>query len=120
MKFCQHLSLSSVFLAVFAIFTQSACANPTVWNSGGEMYFNDAERASRSGGDMWQYQQKMAGSSLEMYPEYWQLNQSLSSQSSSRIIDFVKRYQGSVMAEKLVADYAEKRREWGIMLLCVM
>lgn len=113
MKFCQHLSLSSVFLAVFAIFTQSACANPTVWNSGGEMYFNDAERASRSGGDMWQYQQKMAGSSLEMYPEYWQLNQSLSSQSSSRIIDFLKRYQGSVMAEKLVADYAEKKARMG-------
>lgn len=100
-------------LSLLAIFSQSACANPNAWNNGSEVYFNDAERASRSGGDMWQYQQQMAGSSLEMYPEYWQLNQYLSSQSPTTIINFVKRYQGSVMAEKLVADYAEEMARIG-------
>lgn len=113
MNISKQLSLSTLFLSVFAVFTQSACANPTVWNSSGDVYFNDAERASRRGGDMWQYQQQMAGSSLEMYPEYWQLNQSIKSQSPTTIIDFVKRYQGSVMAEKLVADYAEEMARMG-------
>lgn len=35
--------------------------------------FNDAERTSRSGGDLSSYQQMMQGGALEMYPEYWQL-----------------------------------------------
>ena len=62
---------------------------------------------------MYQYQQQMAGSNLEMYPEYWQLNQYLSSQQPNTIINFVNRYQGSVMAEKLVADYAEEKARQG-------
>lgn len=113
MKIRQSINYLALSLSMIAMFSQSACANPTTWHRGGEMYFNDAERASRSGGDMWQYQQQMAGSSLEMYPEYWQLNQSLRNHSAKTIIDFVKRYQGTVMAEKLVADYAEEMARMG-------
>lgn len=91
--------------------TQTA---PTSWTgAGGDSYFNDAERASRSGTDVSRYQGLMAGGSLAMYPEYWQLNQYLASQSPSTIISFVQRYQGSVMAEKLVADYAETKAAQG-------
>lgn len=75
--------------------------------------FNDAERISRSGGDMAGYQQRMQGGALEMYPEYWQLNQYLSSQRPEAIIQFVTRYPGSVMAEKLAADYAEIKASAG-------
>nr|WP_315042132.1 transglycosylase SLT domain-containing protein [uncultured Moraxella sp.] len=116
MNMSKKVSLSILSLSVLATFTQSACANPNPannWNAQGDMYFNDAERASRSGGDMYQYQQQMAGSNLEMYPEYWQLNQYLSSQQPNTIINFVNRYQGSVMAEKLVADYAEEKARQG-------
>lgn len=113
------VSLSILAVSVLATLTQSACANPNWqnqnqgWNTQGDGYFNEAERASRNGGDMYQYQQQMAGSNLEMYPEYWQLNQYLSSHSPDTIINFVKRYQGTVIAEKLVADYAEEKARSG-------
>lgn len=99
------------------VVSESACANPAQpvqsYSSTADSYFNDAERASRSGGDMSGYSQMMQGGSLAMYPEYWQLNQYLSSQSPQTIINFVNRYQGSVMAEKLVADYAEEKARTG-------
>ncbi|ELA08075.1 lytic transglycosylase subunit [Moraxella macacae 0408225] len=109
-----NVNLSILTASVLVMLTQSACANSTNsdWQNqthAGDAYFNEALKASRSGGDMYQYQQQMAGSNLAMYPEYWQLNQSLSSQSPDVIIGFVKRYQGSAIAEKLVADYAETK-----------
>lgn len=113
------VSLSILAVSVLATLTQSACANPNWqnqnqgWNAQSDAYFNEAEQASRSGADMYPYQQRMAGSNLEMYPEYWQLNQYLSTQSPDTIINFVKRYQGTVMAEKLVADYAEEKARSG-------
>jgi soluble lytic murein transglycosylase len=75
--------------------------------------FNDAERTSRSGGDLSSYQQMMQGGALEMYPEYWQLSQYLGSQRPEMIINFVNRYPGSAMAEKLVADYTETKANAG-------
>ncbi len=107
-----------ISMACMAAFNESACADSQPYQAIGtpttaDSYFNDAERASRSGGDMSGYQQMMQGGSLAMYPEYWQLNDNLSSQSPQTIINFVSRYQGSVMAEKLVADYAEAKAAAG-------
>lgn len=101
------------------LMNEVACANPAQpyqavgTPSGGDSYFNQAESASRSGGDLTSYSQMMQGGSLAMYPEYWQLNQYLSSQSPQTIINFAQRYQGSVMAEKLTADYAEAKAKLG-------
>lgn len=113
------LKTALISMACGLAVTESACANNAQpyqqvgTPSSADSYFNDAERASRSGGDMSSYTQMMQGSSLAMYPEYWQLNQYLQSQSPQAIINFVNRYPGSVMAEKLVADYAETKASSG-------
>lgn len=108
-------SISALTFSCMTIFTQSACGNQPHWNSQADSYFNQAERDASRGriSQMANYQQMMAGGSLEMYPEYWQLNQYLGSQSPSSITGFVNRYQGSVIAEKLVADYAENKAKSG-------
>lgn len=109
------IKFKTSFLAFSCItlFTQSACGNPYPIGTPtqADSYFNQAERDASRGniGKMYDYQEKMEGSSLEMYPEYWRLNQNLSTQTPQAIIDFVKRYEGSAIAEKLVADYAEAK-----------
>lgn len=110
----QWLKQSVLVMACGMALSETACANPAPTdNPQADSYFNQAEQASRSGGDMSSYAQMMQGGSLAMYPEYWQLNQYLSSQTPQTIINFVNRYQGSVMAEKLVADYAEAKASAG-------
>lgn len=109
-------SLSSLPIFLGVALTESACANPApVYNPQADGYFNQAEQASRSqdSGSLMQYQQQMAGGLLAMYPEYWLLNANLSSQPASAIVSFAQRYQGSVMAEKLTADYAEAKASQG-------
>lgn len=103
------LTVSSLLLL-----NEAACANPAPsYNAQADSYFNDAERASRSGADMGMYQQNMQGGSLAMYPEYWQLNKYLDSQSPAAIVSFATRYPRSAMAEKLTADYAEAKARAG-------
>lgn len=107
-----------ITIACAVALNESACANPAQPQAVGapttaDSYFNQAESASRSGGDMSSYSQQMQSSSLAMYPEYWQLNNSLSSQSPQTIVNFAQRYNGSVMAEKLTADYAEAKAAAG-------
>lgn len=119
----QKLGMPKTATNIFAIsvlacvaFAESACANPaTIYNPQADTYFNQAERAasSRDAGQLMQYQQQMAGGLLAMYPEYWQLNADLGSQPAAAIINFAQRYAGSVMAEKLAADYAEAKAAQG-------
>lgn len=74
-------------------------------------HFNAAERASQS--ELFGYEQAMANGLFAMYPTYWRLNNNLSSQDANTVLNFVRRYDGSVMAEKLVADFAETKAEQG-------
>lgn len=81
----------------------------------GATYFNEMERhgSSKNISTLSAYESKVRGSLFEMYPSYWQLNGALTSQSAEQILAFVHRYRGSVMAEKLVADYAEQKAMQG-------
>lgn len=71
--------------------------------------FNDAERLSSNPSALVGFESRMAGGLFEMYPTYWRLNKTLSYQNADEIIRFNHRYTGSVMAEKLIADYAEEK-----------
>ena len=55
------------------------------------------------------YEQQMSGGLFAMYPTYWRMNQDLNSQSSAAVSQFVRQYPDTVMAEKLVADFAETK-----------
>lgn len=55
------------------------------------------------------YQASMQDSVLAYYPEYWKLNSDLVLQPVSAILDFVKKYPNTAMAEKLAADYIEAK-----------
>lgn len=89
-----------------------ACANPSAYqsyqNDQSVSYFNDAERVGGRG-----YIERMQGGLFEMYPSYWQMNANLGGQSPQAVAGFAKRYEGSVMAEKLSADYAEEKARQG-------
>ncbi len=94
---------------------QVACAEPVSYQA--SSYQNDtsinyfmaaAEAANRQDtGALYNYEQMMNGGLFAMYPAYWRLNNDLSSQSPAAIAQFARQYSGSVMAEKLAADYAE-------------
>ena len=58
---------------------------------------------------LYNYEQTMSGSLFAMYPTYWRMNQDLDSQSSAAVSQFVRQYPDTVMAEKLVADFAETK-----------
>lgn len=76
----------------------------------------NAMAAAADRGDMarlYQYESTMRGGLFEMYPIYWRLYGNLSSQDPNTIINFVRQYQGSALAEKLVADYAESKARQG-------
>lgn len=102
---------------------QAACAEPASYSSynpnyqtdSSVNYFSDALRASGQGdiGSLYNYEQLMSGGLFAMYPTYWRLNDRLVEQSPATIIQFVRQYKGSVMAEKLVADYAEDKAAAG-------
>ena len=79
--------------------------------SSGVDYFNAAAQAENRGdiSALFNYEQLMSGSLFAMYPTYWRMNLDLNSQSAAAISQFVRQYPGSVMAEKLVADFAETK-----------
>ena len=55
------------------------------------------------------YEQAMSGGLFAMYPTYWRMNLDLNSQSAAAVSQFVRQYPDTVMAEKLVADFAETK-----------
>lgn len=73
--------------------------------------FNAAARAADSGNAsaLYGYEQSMSGGLFAMYPTYWRMNLDLNSQSSAAVSQFVRQYPDTVMAEKLVADFAETK-----------
>jgi soluble lytic murein transglycosylase len=77
--------------------------------------FLSAQRAAKSGDlttlDM--YRQQMSDSVLAPYPEYWQLNNNLVTQSPNAIKSFLDRYPNSAMGEKLLGDYIEVKARAG-------
>ena len=60
-------------------------------------------------GALYNYEQIMSGGLFAMYPTYWRMNLDLNSQSSAAVSQFVRQYPDTVMAEKLVADFAETK-----------
>lgn len=77
--------------------------------------FLAAQRAAKSGNltalDM--YRQQMQDSVLAPYPEYWQLNNNLVTQSPDAIKSFLDRYPNSAIGEKLLGDYIEAKARAG-------
>jgi soluble lytic murein transglycosylase len=80
-----------------------------------ESDFLDAQRAAKSRDlvtlDL--YRQQMQGDALAPYPEYWQLNNNLVTQSPDAIKSFLDRYPNSATGEKLVGDYIEAKARAG-------
>lgn len=58
---------------------------------------------------LYNYEQAMSGGLFAMYPTYWRMNLDLNSQSPAAISQFVRQYPNTVMAEKLVTDFAETK-----------
>ncbi len=77
--------------------------------------FNAAAQAASRGdvSALSNYEQTMSGGLFAMYPTYWRMNLDLNRQSVAAVAQFVRQYPGSVMAEKLVADFAEAKAEAG-------
>lgn len=119
-----RVSALSLATAVSALgLSQVACAELT-WgeddsyqqNSGyqpdnGVSSFTAAAIAADRGdvSALYNYEQAMSGGLFAMYPTYWRMNLDLNSQSSAAVSQFVRQYPNTVMAEKLVADFAETK-----------
>lgn len=102
--------------------TQIACAQlawpgstPDYKNDTSINYFNEALAAGerRDSGALYQYEQMMGNGLFAMYPAYWRLNNDLSTLNPDVVTQFASQYSGSVMAEKLAADYAETKAQAG-------
>jgi len=114
-------ALSLVTAMSAAGLSQVACAQPTT--SYGNSYQQDnsvdyftlaAQAADR--GDinaLFNYEQLMSGGLFAMYPTYWRMNLDLEAQSSATVSQFVRQYPNTVIAEKLVADFAETKAASG-------
>ena len=114
----------NVFSAVTAMgalgLSQVACAEPPPY---GSSYYQDSSASSfnaaaqaASRGDvnaLYGYEQQMSGGLFAMYPTYWRMNLDLNAQSSAAVSQFVRQYPKTVMAEKLVADFAETKAAAG-------
>lgn len=77
--------------------------------------FNAAAQAENRGdvSALYGYEQSMSGGLFAMYPAYWRMNLDLNSQNSAAVSQFVRQYPDTVMAEKLVADFAETKAASG-------
>ncbi len=118
-----QMSIVSAIAAMSALLSQVACADLT-WGEGDSYQqtssyqqdinvdaFNEAARAADSDdiSALFNYEQQMRGGLFAMYPTYWRMNLDLNSQSSAAVSQFVRQYPNTVMAEKLVADFAEAK-----------
>lgn len=100
---------------------QVACAEPGVYQPTGYQtdssinYFSAAASAAerRDTAALYNYEQMMQGGLFAMYPGYWRLSSDINSQSPEVISQFARQYPDSVMAEKLVADFAESKASSG-------
>ena len=116
-----RVSALSLATAVGALgLSQAACAELT-WgdnnsfeqgnnqqDNGIDYFMPAAIAADRDDvGALFNYEQQMSGGLFAMYPTYWRMNLDLNSQSSAAVSQFVRQYPDTVMAEKLVADFAE-------------
>ncbi len=92
---------------------QVACAQPVSYGMQDSSvdYFSAAAQAADRGdvSALFNYEQLMSGGLFAMYPTYWRMNLDLNAQSSAAVSQFVRQYPDSVMAEKLVADFAEAK-----------
>ena len=115
-----RLSAMASLLAMMGM-TQMACAQLTMQGQSGVSndssinYFNEALAASerQDSGALYQYEQMMGNGLFAMYPTYWRLNNDLSTLHPNVVTQFASQYKGSVMAEKLAADYAETKAQAG-------
>ncbi len=125
-----RLSVMSLATAMSALgLSQVACADLT-WGDGSSTqqsdsyqqyngyqqdnsidYFKAAAQAENRGdiSALYNYEQMMSGGLFAMYPTYWRMNLDLNSQSAAAVAQFVRQYPNTVMAEKLVADFAETK-----------
>lgn len=101
------------FGAVSALLSSVLCASSQTQAADSD--FHAAQRAAKSGNlttlDM--YRQQMQGSILAPYPEYWQLNNNLVTQSPDAIKSFLDRYPNAAISEKLLGDYIEVKARAG-------
>jgi soluble lytic murein transglycosylase len=101
------------FGAVSALLSYAICASSQTQAADSD--FLAAQRAAKSGNltalDM--YRQQMQDSVLAPYPEYWQLNTNLVTQSPDAIKSFLDRYPNAAMSEKLLGDYIEAKARAG-------
>ena len=105
------LGLSQVACAEpYGSYSQSSYSQDTSVNS-----FTAAAQAANRGdiNALYNYEQLMSGGLFAMYPTYWRMNLDLNSQSSAAVAQFVRQYPKTVMAEKLVADFAETKAASG-------
>ena len=122
------ISALSLLTAMSALgVSQVACAELT-WGEG-DSYQSDTSYQADTGidsfmaaaqaenrgdvGALYNYEQQMSGSLFAMYPTYWRMNLDLNAQSVAAIAQFVRQYPNTVMAEKLVADFAETKAAAG-------
>lgn len=100
-----------------ALLVGSACARPMTYDRAGTHQADTSSLRFAAIAAAASANNQSALSALEhetqhqlfgMYPTYHRLNARLGSLAPSNVIDFVNTYPGTVMAEKLVADYAEQ------------
>ncbi len=114
-------ALSLVTAMSAAGLSQVACAQPaTSYGSSYQQdnsvdYFTSAAQAADRGdiNALFNYEQLMSGGLFAMYPTYWRMNLDLEAQSPAAVSQFVRQYPNTVMAEKLVADFAETKAALG-------
>ncbi|PNK61919.1 lytic transglycosylase [Psychrobacter sp. FDAARGOS_221] len=115
------MALATGILGVLGL-TQIACAQLSFQDNSSNYandtsvnYFMEAYSAGerRDSSALYQYEQMMNGGLFSMYPAYWRLNNDISTLNPSVVIQFANQYKGSVMAEKLTADYAETKAQSG-------
>jgi soluble lytic murein transglycosylase len=100
--------------------SQVACAEPAPYGGSYQQdnsidSFTAAAQAADRGdiSALYNYEQLMSGGLFAMYPTYWRMNLDLNEQSSAAVSQFVRQYPNTVMAEKLVADFAETKAASG-------
>ncbi|WP_460537579.1 lytic transglycosylase domain-containing protein [Chitinimonas naiadis] len=84
-----------------------------------EYDMNLAREAARTGklDQLVEISGRTDGTALEMYPRYWLLTAQIDQLPESQVLDFLDRYAGSVMADRLRADWLKslgKRGSWAL------
>ena len=111
-----RISKLELAMRISAVSTLLSCAlGVSSQTQAADSDFLAAQRAAKSGDltalDM--YRQQMRDSVLAPYPEYWQLNNNLVTQSPEAIKSFLDRYPNAAMSEKLLGDYIEVKARAG-------